>query len=76
MFTVPGDYLRYGNWDDICHHPLAHYAPGGQITKLELTLHAKLLPSLAALNAEDSEVEKQVITLFQAPTHVISDIDD
>ena len=64
-------------WDDICHHPLVHHAPGGQITELELTLHAKLLPSsLAALNAEDSEVEKQVITLSHAPIRVISDIDD
>ena len=64
-------------WDDICHHPLVHYAPDGQTTELELTLHAKLLPSsLVAPNVEDSEVEKQVITLSHAPIRVISDIDD
>ena len=64
-------------WDDICHHHLVHYAPGRQATELELTLHAKLLPSaFAAPNAEDDEVEKQVITLSHAPIRVISDIDD
>lgn len=63
-------------WDDICHHPLAH-APGEQTPEPKLILHAKLLPSsVAARNAEDSKVEKLVITLSHAPTRVISDIDD
>lgn len=56
-------------WDDICHHPLAH-ALGEQTTEHKLILHVKLLPSsVAARNAEDSKVEKLVITLSHAPTY-------
>jgi phosphatidate phosphatase APP1 len=63
-------------WDDICDHPLARWNLGEQATDYELILHAKLLPSPASPNAEESKVEEQIIILTHAPTRVISDIDD